>query len=70
MSGYFKHQLRADEKQELQGVIVRYHKGYVPLIVPVAIINHYVRKYDEPYLQRQYYFNPHPIELQLRNQVY
>jgi uncharacterized protein YbgA (DUF1722 family) len=70
MAGYFKQQLDADEKKELQEVIGRYHDGYVPLIVPVTIINHYVRKYQEPYLQKQYYLNPHPIELQLRNQVY
>lgn len=70
MGGYFKKQLDADEKQELQEVIGRYHAGYVPLIVPVTIINHYVRKYDEHYLSDQFYLNPHPIELQLRNQVY
>ena len=39
----------------------------MPLIVPVTLVNHYVRKYREPYLGRQYYLNPHPIELQLRN---
>lgn len=70
MAGYFKKDLNPDEKQELQDVIVTYAKGHVPLIVPVTIINHYVRKYAEPYLRNQYYLNPHPIELQLRNQVY
>jgi uncharacterized protein YbgA (DUF1722 family)/uncharacterized protein YbbK (DUF523 family) len=70
MSGYFKRQLEPDEKQELQEVIDRYHSGYVPLIVPLTIINHYVRKYNEPYLQKQYYLNPHPLELRLRNHVY
>ncbi|MBN2163756.1 MAG: DUF523 and DUF1722 domain-containing protein [Pontiellaceae bacterium] len=70
MAGYFKKQLDHDEKLELQEVFDRYHQGHVPLIVPVTIINHYVRKFDEPYLKCQYYLNPHPIELQLRNQVY
>jgi len=70
MAGYFKRQLAADEKKELQEVIDRYRDGYIPLIVPVTIINHYVRKYGEPYLRNQYYLNPHPIELQLRNHVY
>jgi uncharacterized protein YbgA (DUF1722 family)/uncharacterized protein YbbK (DUF523 family) len=70
MAGYFKRQLDSDEKLELQEVIDRYHAGYVPLIVPVTILNHYIRKYDEPYLKRQYYLNPHPLELQLRNHVY
>ena len=47
----------------------RYRRGMLPLIVPVTLISHYVRKYDQPYLKDQYYLNPHPIELQLRNHV-
>ncbi|MDY6953684.1 MAG: DUF1722 domain-containing protein, partial [Thermodesulfobacteriota bacterium] len=31
--------------------------------------NHYVRKYEQPYLKEQYYLHPHPAELQLRNHV-
>ena len=41
----------------------------VPLVVPVVLLRHYVRKYDEPYLKRQYYLHPHPTELMLRNHV-
>ena len=67
--GYFKKQLSADEKQEMLGIIEDYHDGFVPLIVPITLINHYVRKFDQPYLQDQYYLRPHPIELQLRNHV-
>ena len=69
MMGYFKKQLSRDEKQELLEIIDRYHQGYVPLIVPMTLMNHYVRKYDQPYLKEQYYLNPHPVELQLRNHV-
>jgi len=67
--GYFKQDLSADEKQELLEVIDHYRQGLVPLIVPVTLINHYVRKYQQPYLKEQYYLNPHPLELQLRNHV-
>ncbi|HOE15984.1 MAG TPA: DUF523 and DUF1722 domain-containing protein [Syntrophorhabdaceae bacterium] len=67
--GYFKKQLTGDEKQELLEIIGNYHKGVLPLIVPITVLNHYVRKYDEPYLKRQYYLNPHPVELMLRNHV-
>jgi uncharacterized protein YbgA (DUF1722 family) len=67
MMGYFKEQLSSDEKKEMLEVIGEYRKGYVPLIVPVTLINHYVRKYKEPYLSEQTYLNPHPIELKLRN---
>ncbi|MDH5768961.1 MAG: DUF523 and DUF1722 domain-containing protein [Nitrospirota bacterium] len=67
--GYFKKQLSSNDKQELLEVIESYHKGFVPLIVPITLIKHYVRKFDEPYLKRQYYLNPHPLELMLRNHV-
>jgi uncharacterized protein YbgA (DUF1722 family) len=69
MMGYFREQLSPDEKQELLEVIDHYREGYIPLIVPIILINHYVRKYDQPYLQQQVYLNPHPLELQLRNHV-
>jgi uncharacterized protein YbgA (DUF1722 family)/uncharacterized protein YbbK (DUF523 family) len=67
--GYFKKQLSSDEKQELLEIIDLYRQGTVPLIVPITLINHYVRKYEQPYLEDQYYLQPHPLELQLRNHV-
>jgi uncharacterized protein YbgA (DUF1722 family)/uncharacterized protein YbbK (DUF523 family) len=69
MMGYFREQLSSDEKQELLEVIENYRQEYIPLIVPMTLINHYVRKYDQPYLKEQAYLNPHPLELQLRNHV-
>jgi len=69
LMGYFKKQLTADEKQELLEIFDQYRRGYVPLIVPITLINHYVRKYDQPYLNQQTYLNPHPLELKLRTHV-
>jgi uncharacterized protein YbgA (DUF1722 family) len=69
MMGYFKEWLTPDEKRELLEIIDHYRKGYLPLVVPVTLINHHVRKYDQPYLKKQFYLNPHPMELQLRNHV-
>lgn len=69
MMGYFKEQLSADEKRELLEVLGRFQNGFVPLIVPLTLLGHYVRKYDQPYLREQIYLNPHPLELQLRNHV-
>ena len=65
--GYFKKQLSADEKQELLEIFDHYRRGLVPLVVPITLINHYVRKYKQPYLAQQAYLNPHPVELKLRN---
>ncbi|NWF54064.1 MAG: DUF523 and DUF1722 domain-containing protein [Syntrophaceae bacterium] len=69
MLGYFKDQLSADEKREMLEIIDEYRQGLFPLIVPLTLMNHYVRKYDQVYLKEQYYLNPHPLELQLRNHV-
>ncbi len=65
--GYVRRQVSADEKQELLGVIRAYRAGHVPLIVPITLLNHYVQKYEQPYLSEQWYLAPHPLELQLRN---
>jgi uncharacterized protein YbgA (DUF1722 family)/uncharacterized protein YbbK (DUF523 family) len=69
LMGYFKKQLSGDEKQELLEAFDQYRSEYVPLIVPITLINHYVRKYDQPYLKQQTYLNPHPVELKLRTHV-
>lgn len=65
--GYFKNDLDAFEKQEMIRLIAQYKDGIIPLIVPVTLLNHYVRKYDKSYLAEQMYLQPHPMELKLRN---
>lgn len=67
MMGYLKKLITADEKQELLEIIENYRQEQLPLIVPITLIAHYVRKYDVAYLKDQVYLNPHPIELKLRN---
>ncbi|MFP4108910.1 MAG: YbgA family protein, partial [Desulfonatronovibrio sp.] len=41
--GYFKKDLTSDEKQELLEVIKLYADSLVPIIVPITLLNHYVR---------------------------
>jgi uncharacterized protein YbgA (DUF1722 family) len=67
--GYFKERLGASEKVELLGVISDYHHGLMPLVVPLTLINHYVKIFDVGYIRDQVYLNPHPKELMLRNHV-
>ena len=67
MMGYFKKSITNDEKQELLELIERFRNQHIPLIVPITLMNHYIRKYNEPYLRQQHYLNPHPTELKLRN---
>jgi len=52
-----------ESRQELQDHITDYRKGYLPLIVPVTLIKHYVRQFCVSYLAGQVYLNPHPKEL-------
>ena len=65
-AGYFKRQLTPERKRELGEAIEAYRHGMVPLVVPVTLINHYVREFGESYLQRQVYLNPNPLEMLMR----
>ena len=68
-AGYFKKQLDRPSKTELAGVIDEYRRGIVPLVVPITLVRHYVRRHDVSYLAGQTYLDPHPKELMLRNHV-
>lgn len=69
MLGYFKKQLSSAEKAEMLELIEQYRQGYLPLVVPLTLFSHYVRKYEQTYLSTQTYLNPHPVALKLRNHV-
>ena len=69
LAGFFKRQLGADERAELAEVIEDYRAGLVPLVVPITLIRHHVRRLGLAYLADQTYLNPHPKELMLRNHV-
>ncbi len=67
--GYFKKHLNADEKVELLEAIDDYYHEQLPLIIPLILLRHYVRKFGVEYLESQYYLYPPPVELMLRNRV-
>jgi uncharacterized protein YbgA (DUF1722 family)/uncharacterized protein YbbK (DUF523 family) len=69
MLGYFKKTLDADARNELLGLIEEHRQGTVPLIVPLTLLRHHVRRHQVEYLQDQTYLEPHPRELSLRNHV-
>ena len=66
IQGYFKKHLNATEKEELTDIIEKYRQGLQPLLVPITLINHYLRQYSTPYIDEQVYLNPHPEALRLR----
>jgi uncharacterized protein YbgA (DUF1722 family) len=69
MTGYFRSQLDGDSRRELLALIEDYRRGLVPLVVPLTLIRHYVRRFQIAYLEGQVYLAPHPKELMLRNHV-
>lgn len=69
MLGYLREHLAATARSELVTLIDDYHRGLVPLIVPITLFRHYVREFGITYLRGQVYLEPHPKELMLRNHV-
>jgi uncharacterized protein YbgA (DUF1722 family)/uncharacterized protein YbbK (DUF523 family) len=69
LAGFFKRALSPDERAELAEVIEEYGRELVPLVVPVTLIRHHVRRFGVAYLADQVYLRPHPKELMLRNHV-
>jgi uncharacterized protein YbgA (DUF1722 family)/uncharacterized protein YbbK (DUF523 family) len=69
MLGFLKDHLSAREKADILEVIEEYHRELVPLVVPLALLRHYVKNHDVAYIKNQVYLHPHPKELMLRNHV-
>jgi uncharacterized protein YbgA (DUF1722 family)/uncharacterized protein YbbK (DUF523 family) len=69
LAGFFKRQITRDERAELADVIAEYRRGLVPLVVPITLLKHHVRRLNVTYLAEQVYLTPHPRELMLRNHV-
>ncbi|MGB1296697.1 MAG: YbgA family protein [Psychrobium sp.] len=67
LQGYFKRLLDKTQKQELVEQIEAYRIGLTPLLVPLTLINHYLRQFDDQqYLASQVYLAPYPDDLRLR----
>jgi uncharacterized protein YbgA (DUF1722 family) len=69
LAGFLKRELGDDERAELGEVIAEYRRGLVPLVVPLTLLKHHVRRLGLAYLAHQIYLDPHPKELMLRNHV-
>jgi uncharacterized protein YbbK (DUF523 family)/uncharacterized protein YbgA (DUF1722 family) len=66
---HLRHVLIDDEKDEIEELIERYRRQTTPLIIPLALIQHHVRRHDVGFLREQWYLHPHPDELMLRNRA-
>jgi uncharacterized protein YbgA (DUF1722 family)/uncharacterized protein YbbK (DUF523 family) len=67
--GYLKRALASSDKAEVLDLIDAYRRGKLPLIVPITLLRHHLRHYPNEYVLRQYYLDPHPDELMLRNHI-
>jgi uncharacterized protein YbgA (DUF1722 family)/uncharacterized protein YbbK (DUF523 family) len=68
-AGHLKANLDSASRTELAKLIHDYRKGLVPLVVPITLIGHHVRRHEVDYLSGQVFLEPHPRELMLRNHV-
>jgi len=67
--GYLRTRLDEESRGELAASIEDYSRGLVPLVVPITLLRHHVRRCGVEYLAGQVYLEPHPKELMLRNHV-
>lgn len=69
MMGYFSKELSKEERKELLELTNDFRQRLIPLVVPLTLFRHYVKKYRVTYLENQIYLQPSPKELMLRNHV-
>lgn len=69
LAGFVTDRIDDGDRRELIESIDRYRAGQLPLIVPVTLIRHHVRRLEVEYLRDQVYLEPHPQELMLLNHV-
>lgn len=67
--GYFKRDIDTGDKQEIVDTIELYRKGMVPLVVPISLLKHHLRRNPVAWINEQAYMNPYPQELMLRNNI-
>lgn len=69
-AGFLKHALGSGDREELAGAIEQYRTGKAPLVAPLTLLRHHVRKSGGPdWLAAQTYLAPYPDELMLRSDV-
>jgi uncharacterized protein YbgA (DUF1722 family) len=70
LMGFLKDELTREDKAELLAYIEDYRNGLVPLIVPLTLFKHHLKRHTVPeWVHQQVYLHPYPKELLLRNHV-
>ena len=68
-AGYLKDELSSEDKKELHGVIGEYRKGYVPLVTPLTLLHHHLKRLGHSWVEAQVYLEPYPRDLALRSNI-
>ena len=66
LQGYLKRVLDGESRQELAALISAYRRGEQPLLAPLALLKHHLRRHPDQYLLYQTYLDPHPPAAGLR----
>ena len=69
LAGFLKEALTSSEKEELDGIFDEYKHGWAPLITPMTLLEHHLKKIDNAWVQAQHYLQPYPRSLALRSQI-
>lgn len=69
LMGYLRDSMGEADRRVLMEQIEAYHRGEVPLIVPMTLLRMAQRREPIEYLDRQHYLSPYPDDLGLRNRI-
>jgi uncharacterized protein YbbK (DUF523 family)/uncharacterized protein YbgA (DUF1722 family) len=67
MLGYVSPSLDRAQTAEIEELIADFRRQLVPLLAPLTLLRHHVRRLSVEYLLGQLYLEPNPRELMLRN---
>ncbi len=66
LQGYVKKELDSATRQEFAALTDAYRRGEVPLLAPMTLLKHHLRRFPDRYALEQIYLNPHPPASGLR----
>lgn len=69
LMGYLRDSMADEDRKVLIEQIDAYHRGEIPLVVPMTLLRMAQRREPVDYLNTQQYLTPYPDELGLRNRV-
>jgi uncharacterized protein YbgA (DUF1722 family)/uncharacterized protein YbbK (DUF523 family) len=61
--GYFSREITPREKSHFLETLERYRAGNIPLSAATAIVNSWIVRFDQAYLEQQTFFSPYPEDL-------